>query len=317
MILVTGGLGSIGSHTARALLDRGESVVVTAHRTLRPPAFLAGEPADRLVVEPLDCADRAAFLRLGERHPLDAILHLAGTGGVGGDPVGRLRTDALGVLNALEAAREWGVRRICYASSIGVYVGVQEIPWREDAALPMSVPLQIPTAKRAAELYAGLAAAAAGVPAVGLRIGTVYGPLGDPDSPFFPVPRLITAAVRGADPALGPPRPSAYAEDAADLCYVKDCADALATLTLADRLRHDVYNVSGGGPVTNAEAVAALRAAVPGFDVTLPPGRAPGAPERDGYLDTTRLRAETGYRPAYDVARGVADYVAWLRGNPR
>ena len=33
MILITGGLGSIGSHTARALLDLGEPVVLTAHRT--------------------------------------------------------------------------------------------------------------------------------------------------------------------------------------------------------------------------------------------------------------------------------------------
>ena len=44
MILVTGGLGSIGSHTARALLDLGESVVLTAHRSTELPEFLADEP---------------------------------------------------------------------------------------------------------------------------------------------------------------------------------------------------------------------------------------------------------------------------------
>ena len=51
MILITGGLGSIGSHTARALLDLGEPVVLTAHRSTRLPEFLAREPGGRVVGE--------------------------------------------------------------------------------------------------------------------------------------------------------------------------------------------------------------------------------------------------------------------------
>ena len=51
MILITGGLGSIGSHTARALLDLGESVVLTAHRSTRLPEYLADEPGGRVVVD--------------------------------------------------------------------------------------------------------------------------------------------------------------------------------------------------------------------------------------------------------------------------
>jgi len=57
MLLITGGLGSIGSHTARALLDLGESVVLTAHRSTRLPEFLADEAGGRVVVEPLDTTD--------------------------------------------------------------------------------------------------------------------------------------------------------------------------------------------------------------------------------------------------------------------
>jgi UDP-glucose 4-epimerase len=62
MILITGGLGSIGSHTVRALLDLGESVVLTAHRSAQLPEHLAGEPDGRVVVEPLDTTHEAAFL---------------------------------------------------------------------------------------------------------------------------------------------------------------------------------------------------------------------------------------------------------------
>ncbi len=49
---------------------------------------------------------------------------------------------------------------------------------------------------------------------------------------------------------------------------------------------------------------------------TLPEGR---NPERlpDNYLDITRLRADTGFRPEYDVERAVPDYVDWLRRNDR
>jgi hypothetical protein len=63
MILVTGGLGMIGAHTARALVDLGHEVVVTAHHCTEVPPFLDG----RVTVEPLDVTDRDAFLALGRR----------------------------------------------------------------------------------------------------------------------------------------------------------------------------------------------------------------------------------------------------------
>src|SRR5881398_3101022 len=111
MILITGGLGSIGSHTARALLDLGESVVLTAHRSTRLPEYLADEPGGRVVVEPLDTADEAAFLGIGTRHEITGIVHLAAARFDLPDPVEYLRADSLGLLNALEAATVWGVRR--------------------------------------------------------------------------------------------------------------------------------------------------------------------------------------------------------------
>ena len=46
------------------------------------------------------------------------------------------------------------------------------------------------------------------------------------------------------------------------------------------------------------------------------PGRGPGAPADDPYLDISRLARDTGFEPAFDVRAGVADYVAWLRDNP-
>ncbi|GAA0335692.1 NAD(P)-dependent oxidoreductase [Actinoallomurus spadix] len=316
MILVIGGLGSIGSHTARALLDLGESVVVTAHRSSQMPEFLAEEPAGRIVVEPLDTTEREAVLDIGKRHEITGIVHLAAARHDLPDPIEYLRTDASGLLNVLEAARAWGVRRCAVASTIGVYAGVEEVPWREDATLPVVAPHQIPVLKRTAELFAALAGDSAGFETVSLRIGTIWGPLGLPDNPFFALPRLLSAAVWGQDADLSPPRPPAYAEDATDLCYVKDCGRAIALLMLAEHLNHRIYNVSSGQLVRYSEVVAAINAAVPGADIVLPQGRNPDRPT-DNYLDISRLREDTGFRPAYDVERAVPDYADWLRRHTR
>jgi UDP-glucose 4-epimerase len=312
MILITGGLGSIGSHTARAVLDLGEPVVLTAHRSTQLPEFLAGEAAGRVTVEPLDTTDEAAFLDLGKRHEITGIVHLAAGRFDHPDPVEYLRAETTALLNALKAAAAWGVRRFSVASSIGVYAGMDEIPWREETPLPVIAPHQIHAFKKTAELFTALAGDNGGFEAISLRIGTIWGPLGLPDSPFFPLPRLLSAAVWGQDPDLTPPRPAAYADDASDLCYVKDCGRAIALLMLAGRLSHRIYNVSSGRPVRTSEVVAAVNAAVPGANITVPAGHNPDRPPGN-YLDITRLRLDTGFQPGYDVDRAVPDYAAWLR----
>jgi UDP-glucose 4-epimerase len=316
VILITGGLGSIGSHAARALLDLGESVVLTAHRSTQLPEYLADEPGGRVVVEPLDTTEEATFLDIGKRHEITGIVHLAAAPYNLPDPVEYLRADSLGLLNALKAATVWGVRRFSVASTIGVYAGVDEVPLREDVPLPVVAAHQIPVFKKTAELFAELTGDSAGFETVSLRIGTIWGPIGLPDNPFFALPRLLSAAVWGEDPDLTPPRPLAYAEDATDLCYVKDCGRAIALLMVAERLNHRTYNISSGRLVGYSEVVDAINAAVPGASITLPEGRNPDRPP-DNYLDITRLRADTGFQPEYDVERAVPDYVDWLRGHDR
>ena len=143
-----------------------------------------------------------------------------------------------------------------------------------------------------------------------LRIGTVWGPLVDPESPFFHVPPYINAVLRGEEP-----RPL-HAGDGGDVCYAPDAGRAIALLTTAETLRHDTYNVSSGRPFTNREFADALQAVTPGLRLDLPPGRQHG-PGDDPYLDITRLSQDTGFAPTFDVAKAVADYVAWRADNPR
>lgn len=304
MILVTGGLGMIGAHTARALLDLGHEVVVTAHRRAEVPSFLAG----RVTVESLDVTDREAFLALGDRHDISDIVHLAGSI-PDEDPVHYFRTDTASLLNALDAARAWGVRRFAVASSLGVYVGRSELPWHEDLALPTTaLPHLIIAFKKAVEPLTTHSLAGSGVQPVVLRIGTIWGPLVDPESPFFHIPPYISAVLRGEEPRPLP------ADDGGDCCYAPDAGRAIALLTTAATLRHDTYNVSSGRPFTNREFADALRTVNPGLRLDLLPGRQAGAAP---YLDITRLTNDTGFAPAFDVAAAVADYVAWRADNPR
>jgi nucleoside-diphosphate-sugar epimerase len=306
MILVTGGLGMIGAHTARALTDLGQQVVVTSHRRTEVPSFLAG----RVTVERLDVTDREAFLALAGRHDISAIVHLAGSI-PGQDPVGFFRTDTIGLLNALDAARVWGVQRCAVASSLGVYAGRPEIRWHEELALPTAaLPHVIVAFKKAAEPLTTHSLRGSGVQPVVLRIGSIWGPLVDPDSPFLPIPPFINAVLRGQAP------PPLHAGDGGDRCYAPDAGRAIALLMTAPVLRHDTYNVSSGRPATNREFAGALEAITPGLRLDLPPGRQDG-PGEDPYLDITRLTSDTGFTPAFDVAAAVADYAAWRARNPR
>jgi nucleoside-diphosphate-sugar epimerase len=304
MILVTGGLGMIGAHTARALVDQGEEVVVTSHRRAEVPAFLAG----RVIVERLDVTDGDAFLALGGRHDITGIVHLAGSI-PGGDPVAFFRHDTAGLLNALDAARAWDVRRLAVASSLGVYIGRPETRWTEDLPLPTAqLPHLIVAFKKAAEPLVTQSLADTGVQPIVLRIGTIWGPLVDPESPFFHIPPYISAILRGERPA------PLHADDGGDRCYAPDAGRAISLLMTTETLRHDTYNVSSGRPATDGEFVRAIEAAVPGAKLDLLPGREHG-PGEDPYLDITRLAEDTGFAPTFDTQRAVADYVAWRCAN--
>lgn len=307
MILVTGGLGMIGAHTARALVDLGHEVVVTAHRRTEVPSFLAGQ----VTVEPLDVTDRDAFLALGDRYDISDIVHLAGTI-PDEDPVRFFRTDTAGLLNALDAARTWGVRRFAVASSLGVYIGRTEIPWHEELALPTAeLPHLIVAFKKAVEPLTTHSLQGSGVQPVVLRIGSIWGPLFDPYSPFVGIVSYISTVLRGEEPPL------LHADDGGDCCYAPDAGRAIALLMTAETLRHDTYNVSSGRPFTNREVADAVEATVSGARVHLVPGREPGSGPDDPYLDITRLTDDTGFAPAFDVTTAVADYVAWRADNPR
>jgi UDP-glucose 4-epimerase len=317
MILITGGLGFIGSHTVQALLDYDEECVLVQRSHAVVPEGRFDAP---VAVEQADATDLEALLAVGRRHRITGIVHLAGSmpwPPSDEPPVQAARRSLGSLFNIFQAAQDWGVSRVALASTIGVYGGAIdpfEGPLTEDMPLSMSSPHLIPAFKKVSELLGGHLADATGIEVVNLRISGTWGPLGHNPDPFFPAPQLIHAAAHGHAPDLSGVRGRMHTEDSLDLCYVKDTGRAIALLALADRLNHRTYNVASGRATTNAEVAAAIRHAVPDAQVDLPSG----GDARQAWLDISRLREDTGYEPAWDVERAAADYIDWLRaGNER
>ena len=322
MILITGGLGFIGTHTARAVLDLGESCVLVQRRSQEAPSLLADEVGRRVFIEQADILDRQQFAEIGRRHKITGIVHLAGSvpWPPGADePIDGARKALESLLSVFQAARDWQVPRVGTASTIGVYGGATgSLPYQEDMPLPMAAGHVIPAFKKIGELLGDYLAGASGIEFVSYRIAGIWGPLGHTASRFMAVPQMVHAAVRGVAPDFSRLYSPPYAGNGGDLCYVKDCGAGIALLALAAQLSHRTYNVASGRLTTNGEIAAAIRKIIPDAGADLPAGRDPEGSAEDIYLDISRIREDTGYQPGFDADRAVADYIGWLRsGNSR
>ncbi|MBO0713819.1 MAG: NAD(P)-dependent oxidoreductase [Acidimicrobiales bacterium] len=312
MILLTGGMGFIGLHTARALVDQGSEVVITRFRATREPEFIKEHLGGKVALETMDVTDLGRVFEVMHRHQVESVVHLAVPGLGALTPAEDARVNIGGLINVLEASRILGVKRVSLASSVAVYAGSPLRPHREDDPLPIRSPNPTCAFKKSWEILGGHFAERTGIEVVALRIGGIYGPL---YHSMANLPsRLVHAAVRGRDPDFAGARGGTpYREDATDLCYVKDCARGIALVHLAPALEHRVYNLSGGRPVTNGELAAAVERAVPGahFELRSRPGEAPSPAS----LDISRVSGELGYEPAFPLDQAIPDYVAWLESH--
>jgi UDP-glucose 4-epimerase len=213
MVLITGGLGFIGSHTARALLNLGQPCVLVQRREPVLPDDLADEAGGRVFTERADITDLAALLDVGTRHKITGIIHMAGSvpWPPGADqPVPGARKAIGSLLNVLQAAHDWQVPRVGVASTIGVYGGATaQSPLREDTPLPMTAGHVIPAFKKIGELLGDYLTGVTGIEIISYRISP-WGPGGNPAPPFSAAPQLVHAASRGTVPDFSALRSRPY-----------------------------------------------------------------------------------------------------------
>lgn len=145
-ILVTGGAGYIGSHTALALLSSKHDVTIldnfsnSSPTALRRVEALAGCPLH--VIEGDLNDSRAVARALRDSRPA-AVIHFAGlkaVGESGSKPLRYFATNLGGTLNLLQAMDTAGVRRLIFSSSATVYGATESVPVAEDHPLAVTNP---------------------------------------------------------------------------------------------------------------------------------------------------------------------------------
>ena len=307
MILLTGGLGFIGLNTARRFIEAGEEVVLTQHRSRREPDFLKDEIGRSAHIEQLDVTDFDSYMAIGRKYDVDSILHLASPGYNAPSPADDYRTNITGLLATLRAAEAWKVKRLGLASSITVYRGQARGPFREDDPLRMiGDENPVETYKKAFEVLGHHYAQRTSLEVVMLRIAVIYGPLHSLGNAVF---RLCRAAVDGTEPELVT---DLYEEDETDLCYIEDCADALARIQLAPDLPNNVYNIGAGRAYSYREVADAIRRVIGDARLPLKPGRGPTYRD-DPYMDISRLKWDLDFEPSWTLEAAIEHYIQWLR----
>ena len=145
-ILVTGGAGYIGSHTAVELMRAGHQVVIVDNLCNSSLAVLDRIRAlggEGLSFTQADMRDRAAIDRLFAEHRIDGVIHFAGLKAVGESVAQPLRyfDNNLGsTLTLLQAMDHAGVRRIVFSSSATVYGDPEQVPITESSRLQVTNP---------------------------------------------------------------------------------------------------------------------------------------------------------------------------------
>lgn len=136
-ILVTGGAGYIGSHTAVELLNAGHEVVIvdnlynSSEKAVDRIQELTGKP---VAFYKTDILDKEGLERVFEAENVDAVIHFAGLKAVGESvrkPVEYYNNNIAGTLNLIEAMRSHDVKNIIFSSSATVYGDPAQIPITE------------------------------------------------------------------------------------------------------------------------------------------------------------------------------------------
>jgi CDP-glucose 4,6-dehydratase len=318
--LVTGGHGFVASHLARALLERGDTVrvldrpaprVSDSGGPRRSGLELQGIREDVEVVE-ADLRDAEAVD--GAIGGADAVFHLAAQTIVGvarESPLETLEVNVRGAWNVFEACRAHEVGRVVFASSDKAYGASPELPYREDFPLRAAYPYD--ASKAAADIVARSYARAYGVPLAVTRFANVYGG-GDLNFSRL-VPETVVAVLEGRPPVIrsdgSPQRDFLHVDDAVS-AYL-----AIAEAVGSNGAAGEAFNAGGDRPHSVREVVELVaEAAGSGIE---PDFRGQGSPDGEidrQFVDSTKLREQTGWVPAVALVDGLRQTLEWYREHP-
>lgn len=298
--LVTGGAGFIGSNIAFALEEeRKADVTVLDNFSSGNYKNLSGFSGD---VVTGDILSQDWFDRVGS---VDAVFHQAAVvDTTEADQRKMMEVNVDGFRNVLEFALKAGVKSVIYASSAAVY-GNSKCPMQEGQA---PTPENVYGFSKAImdNVARKFAAAHKEMTVVGLRYFNVYGPReyykGKMSSMIFQLYNQLKAGKR--------PRIFKYGEQMRDFVYVKDLVRG--NLNALDAKRSCVCNLATGKPGNFNEVIEALNKALK-TDLAPEYFENPyGFYQNKTQADLRQAKALLNYRPEWNLADGIADYVKIL-----
>jgi dTDP-glucose 4,6-dehydratase len=308
-ILITGGVGFIGSHLCDRLLAHGHQVVAVDNLitgSLRNVAHLKDNPSFSFIFH-----DVVQSVQI--EGPLDAVMHLASLPSPVDYlemPIKTLKVGALGTLNTLGLAKAKGARYLL-ASTSEVYGDPLVHPQAENYwgnVNPVGPRGVYDESKRFAEAMTMAYHRSHGLNTCIARIFNTYGPRMRLDDGRV-VPNFVRQALRGEPLTI-------YGDGSRtrSFCYVSDLVEGLYQLLLSD----EVMPVNLGNPqemTIQAFAQAVVQASGGAAEiafVTPQVTRTQDDPQRR-QPDIGRARAALGWEPRVSLAEGLARTIAWFR----
>lgn len=332
-VLVTGGAGYIGSHTAVVLHEAGRDVVVLDDLSNSSPAAVDALRAltrpDLPFVE-ADAADVDAVGRAIADHGVDEVVHFAAFKSVSGsiaDPDGYHRNNVGSTVGVVEAMRHNGVSRMVFSSSCTVYGEPTDLPVTEDSPISASNPYG--ATKVACEELLAAEAEAGGLDVLLLRYFNPVGahasgdlgedPRGTPDN-LVPYLMQVAAGRRESLSVFGDDYDTPDGSAIRDYIHVVDLAEG--HLAALDALAAD--RGSRGCTAVNLGTGTGYSV----LDVLAAAGRVIGRPvphqvvgRRDG--DIQRIWADPslaadllGWRAGRGLDEMLADHWRWQQRHP-
>ena len=321
-VLVTGGAGYIGSHTAKALRQAGYAVVIYDDLSAGHRQAALGAP----VIEG-DIRDVDAVRRALRDTGATAVVHFAAWLAVADsvkDPAGYYRNNVIGTLGTLEAMAAERCAQFIFSSTCAVYGEPTETPLRETHPThPINAYGQT---KLAIEHALPHFERAYGIRSIRLRYFNAAGAdpdgeLGEDHSPeIHVIPRALESAVKRQPMYIfGDDYPTPDGTCLRDYIHVTDLADAhvRALARLQQGGASATYNVGTERPSSVKEVIDAVERVTGHTVIRQVASRREGDPAVL-YAEATRIRTDLGWspqRPALETI--VADAWRWHSTHPR
>jgi len=294
-VLITGGAGFIGSHLADRLAAEGSEVLsIDNYETGRRENL---PERDGVAIADETIADADAVRRTFESFKPDVVAHAAASYKDPDAWVEDVRTNALGTVNVVEAAREAGVERLVYFQTALCY-GTDPIEQPITLSHPIRPDSSYAISKTAGEQYIEMS----GIPFVSLRLANVYGPrnLSGPPPTFFA--------------RLSEGKSCFVVDTRRDFVYVDDLLEVVIAALQGTGSGH--YHVSSGSDHSIKEMFDAVVDAM-GIELDEEVEVRP-RPEDDApsiLLDPSRTEQDFSWKARVPLADGIAKAVDWYREN--